>query len=95
MKIINDILDKTLYKYRTEKWKCLSKSEMLICSGYVTTASDLLNYENICKEIDPCYNCYNGQLIYVRDENQIYMLKNYKNTKSIISWEKFENNDMN
>lgn len=92
MIIINDILNKTLYRYRAERWKFLSNSEMLICSGYVKTASDLLNFENECKKINPYYNCYNGQLIYVRDENQIYMLKNYKNTKSMLSWEKFGKN---
>ena len=54
----------------------------------VKSLTDLLTLEEDLRKIYPYYTCYHGQLVFVQNENKLYMLKDETNTKSMLSWER-------
>ncbi len=76
--LIEYINERTIYKYQTIHHDFVPKC--------VRTAEDLLTYEDDIRNVNPYYTCYNGQTIYVRDEEQLYMLTDYTNSRSMSSW---------
>lgn len=76
--LINYINERTIYKYQSIHHDFVPK--------WVRTAEDLLTYEDDIRKVNPYYTCYDGQLIYVRDEEKVYMLKDYTNSRSMSSW---------
>lgn len=76
--LIEYINERTIYKYQTIHHDFVPK--------WVRTAEDLLTYEDDIRKVNPYYTCYDGQLIYVRDEEKLYMLKDHTNSRSMSSW---------
>ena len=70
--------ERTIYKYQSIHHDFVPK--------WVRTTEDLLTYEDDIRKVNPYYTCYDGQLIYVRDEEKVYMLKDYTNSRSMSSW---------
>lgn len=76
--LIEYINERTIYKYQSIHHDFVPKC--------VRTAEDLLTYEDNIRKMNPYYTCYNGQTIFVRDEEQLYMLTDYTNSRSMSSW---------
>lgn len=76
--IINYINERTIYKYHP-----IHPDFELKC---VRAPEDLLTYEDDIRKANPYYTCYNGQMIYVRDEEKLYILKDHTNSRSMSSW---------
>lgn len=87
MKRIIEILGQSLIEYINErtiyKYQPIHNDFVPKC---VRTADDLLTYEDDIRNMNPYYTCYNGQVIHVRDEDQLYMLTDYTNSRSMSSW---------
>lgn len=87
MKRIIEILGQSLIEYINErtiyKYQPIHNDFVPKC---VRTADDLLTYEDDIRNMNPYYTCYNGQVIFVRDEEQLYVLTDYTNSRSMSSW---------
>lgn len=76
--LIEYINERTIYKYQSIHHDFAPKC--------VRTAEDLLTYEDDIRKVNPHYTCFDGQRIYVRDEEKTYMLTDYENSRSMSSW---------
>lgn len=87
MKRIIEILGQSLIEYINER--TIYRYQMIhhdFVPKWVRKLDDLLTYEDDIRTVCPYYTCYNGQLIYVRDEGKLYMLTDYTNSRSMSSW---------
>lgn len=76
--LINYINERTIYKYQSIHHDFVPK--------WVRTAEDLLTFEDNIRTMYPDYTCYNGQRLFVRDEETVYMLTDYTNSRLMSSW---------
>lgn len=87
MKRIIEILGQSLIEYINErmiyKYQPIHHDFVPKC---VRMSADLLTFEDNIREMNPYYTCYNGQMIYVRDERKTYVLIDHENSRSMSSW---------